>query len=60
MKSIKNFEGKKISNTFQSQTKGGGIVTQQTNDATDVRIGKTVFTNLLDGTIGNGDRIKFD
>lgn len=57
MKSIKKFENQKVSNTFQSQTKGG--LTSQTNEASDLRIGKTLYTNLLDGTVKNNDKVKF-
>ena len=60
MKSIRNFNNQKITNTHLAITKGGGILTNQSSGgSTDVLIGKSLFTNRFDGSIGNNDKITF-
>ncbi|AEA45983.1 hypothetical protein [Fluviicola taffensis] len=59
MKSIKNFTDQKITNTHLANTKGGDIVTTQAWGGTDLRVGKTVYTNRRDGQSGNNDQITF-
>ena len=59
MKSIKNFNDQKITNTHLANTKGGDLVTEQTWGGKDLRVGKTVYTNRLDGGTANNDKIDF-